>query len=576
MPTYFWKWCRLCGTQENTNELNAETKEDSKLNEIIKRYFNLTPVQHLAVCDNCNEFLSKLDGFGQQVQIVDEMFKELYASDFGFKSDDVTLTEIRKKYGLDSVKYLSDTKNEENVLIKNENSTDEIELENNSNNRKRRSQRNHSKPSNHIQSPSEVFVAPENNHNVNYIIVHHDKFNTSEEKSLDIEEEIERIIDQTPDSDDEINSFELVETTDDNNIEEKPKIEKISSKFECEVCNKSYSRRQTLEEHLRLKHGSEKDLKFQCDKCQRKFISEKKLKQHSISHLPANEKMVHPCKYCDKKFTKSVNVIAHIKAVHIGLRPFICESCGKSFQSKGALKDHQITHSDEKPWACSQCPKRFKNQARLKTHEDIHNTTSYICPHCGLALNTKRTLKMHLVVHSTEKKYKCNYCGSEYKRAKALKNHLILHTGLKPYACPFCNKTFANGSNCRSHKKKAHPVELAALEASGVKSSVAIPRLEMLQPKIQSNFNQQSDSINMQEISEHTIALPQIMTQAHDQCSIPFSSAGPGSIQMVEMQSQQQQTQIMTQIPTTYHVPVTMLSIIEQPHESIDVKIDSV
>lgn len=162
-------------------------------------------------------------------------------------------------------------------------------------------------------------------------------------------------------------------------------------------------------------------------------------------------------KSINHRFTKSVNVVAHIKAVHIGLRPFICESCGRSFQSKGALKDHQITHSDERPWACSQCPKRFKNQARLKTHEDIHNTTSYICPHCGLALNTKRTLKMHLVVHSNEKKYKCNYCGSEYKRSKALKNHLILHTGLRPYSCPFCNKTFANGSNCRSHKKKAHP-----------------------------------------------------------------------------------------------------------------------
>jgi hypothetical protein len=42
-------------------------------------------------------------------------------------------------------------------------------------------------------------------------------------------------------------------------------------------------------------------------------------------------------------------------------------------------------------------PKKFKNLPRLKTHEDIHNNTQYICNICGISLNTKRTLKMHMV-----------------------------------------------------------------------------------------------------------------------------------------------------------------------------------
>lgn len=210
----------------------------------------------------------------------------------------------------------------------------------------------------------------------------------------------------------------------------------------------------------------------------------KKAKQNEAEHLPSDQKMAHPCNYCDKKFSKLVNVQAHIKAVHIGERPYICEECGKAFGTKGALKEHQVTHSDEKPFQCSHCPKKFKNLPRLKTHEDIHTDTLYVCPHCGLQLNTKRTLKMHMVVHSDQKKFKCQYCGNEYKRSKALKNHLILHTGLRPYQCPFCEKTFANGSNCRSHKKKAHPKELAALEASGGQTRATnIPKLNQLQPK---------------------------------------------------------------------------------------------
>ena len=30
--------------------------------------------------------------------------------------------------------------------------------------------------------------------------------------------------------------------------------------------------------------------------------------------------------------------------------------------------------------------------------------------------------------------------------------------------CNFCDRSFASGTNCRSHKRKCHPLELAELE----------------------------------------------------------------------------------------------------------------
>jgi len=55
-------------------------------------------------------------------------------------------------------------------------------------------------------------------------------------------------------------------------------------------------------------------------------------------------------------------------------------------------------------------------------------------------------------------RFKCNF--------RIFQNHHNLHTGRRPYTCTFCPRTFANGSNCRSHKRRMHPEELRLYEAS--------------------------------------------------------------------------------------------------------------
>uniref|UniRef100_A0A1Q3F183 Putative c2h2-type zn-finger protein n=1 Tax=Culex tarsalis TaxID=7177 RepID=A0A1Q3F183_CULTA len=531
-----WRsWCRLCANECAVYKLESL----DELNEITMRHFHFS-LQELAdvcncICEECYNFVNKLERFKERCLQTSKMLLEFCASSASDDAEllDSDIQDLRFRFLSDSILAAVEEADSQdvkgftvtNVMEGEEEGVNErgpevevsseqeeggvdtgdltepemvqLKIEKVSNRKKRKSSDRlvsnldeSVKDSDSVLTRLTVDEFGEFKVNDTLMSTEPEEFDAYDNENL-VEE---KLWDLGSDPDEEDLEEEDEEEEEDEQDESKPTVVKPRStvrsklgqqpRVRCEECDKPFASRSMYVLHLQAKHPDSPELRFQCAMCPKRFSSEKKAKQHEAVHLPSDQKMVHPCNFCDKKFSKLVNVQAHIKAVHIGERPYICEECGKAFGTKGALKEHQVTHSDEKPFQCSHCPKKFKNLPRLKTHEDIHNDTLYVCPHCGLQLNTKRTLKMHMVVHSDQKKFKCQYCGNEYKRSKALKNHLILHTGLRPYQCPFCEKTFANGSNCRSHKKKAHPKELAALEASGGQTRATnIPKLNQLQPK---------------------------------------------------------------------------------------------
>ena len=115
------------------------------------------------------------------------------------------------------------------------------------------------------------------------------------------------------------------------------------------------------------------------------------------------------CQYCQKLFSKKSNMKSHISIVHDGVKNFTCNECGSAFARNFDYKRHLISvHSAIDPetanielpgysssktryprirrdYKCDQCDKTYTRPTRLKTHiAQAHmGEKMYCCQHCG-------------------------------------------------------------------------------------------------------------------------------------------------------------------------------------------------
>ncbi|XP_060644672.1 zinc finger protein weckle [Drosophila nasuta] len=477
-----WRlWCRLCAKNDAEGNINVFLKSeqtapgDMALATAIGKYFwvNITRNEELPemICSECLSLVTSLVNFSERITRVQKLYCILQST----AKESINLLELRAKFGL-----LEDQEQEEQT----ETLTEVHYVE--------------EKPK--LNELEEATLELENpltpcRGNVDKLELNDRELEQEEEGRDAAEDAVE---DEEPAEEYEeastellLNLYEAFSNADSDesssSVKQQPgKLKDAPKTHQCSECTRSYALPQTLQRHIRQEHAkSERETKLlPCEQCDKMFRSHYQLQRHMQQHLPMPKRKLYPCPSCGKKFTTNASAQSHAQYMHQEERPrpVICEQCGIAVHSLNALKEHLLSHTDYAPYECEVCKKCFKSVSRLKHHKETHDPHKYICPECGMQLNSRPTLNRHRLVHTDQMQHKCDYCGREFKRAKALKNHLILHTGLKPYSCDFCDRTFANGSNCRTHKKKAHPEELAAQEAAGGGKSYNrnIPKLEAL------------------------------------------------------------------------------------------------
>ncbi|KFB45304.1 hypothetical protein ZHAS_00013250 [Anopheles sinensis] len=234
----------------------------------------------------------------------------------------------------------------------------------------------------------------------------------------------------------------------------------------CTVCNEEFVRNASFSQHLERAHPTIAVILHCCDVCPQKFTSLAIARKHRLSHKKSQSPLKHSeandCSVCLMSFKFHQELLQHMEKAHaeVNIMLYRCSKCDRKFTTEAKLQKHDYnTHQGRQPkFFCSFCGRVFNKRIGLQDHENIHKgLNEYRCFECNRHFSYKSSYDRHMqVVHNDAKRFTCEYCHKSFKRKPTLKVHIRLHTGEKPYQCEFCKRRFVDPSSFHKHKQKEH------------------------------------------------------------------------------------------------------------------------
>ncbi|KAJ8881584.1 hypothetical protein PR048_018068 [Dryococelus australis] len=184
----------------------------------------------------------------------------------------------------------------------------------------------------------------------------------------------------------------------------------------------------------------------------------------------------HVCNICNKVFSQKSLLVNHVKVIHMGMKAYKCTTCGKMFTSKPHLVRHMKTHKESQfALTCKICCKKFLDVKTYNKHKGVH--TRYRCYTCGIcseSFNGINSWRAHQVTHlpdighapmmniakqeiqTSTGKYTCRLCFKMYRSRAELYEHKKMHIKLKIYSCTECKNSYNSLSTLMKHKRREH------------------------------------------------------------------------------------------------------------------------
>ncbi|XP_029448417.1 zinc finger protein 2-like [Rhinatrema bivittatum] len=183
------------------------------------------------------------------------------------------------------------------------------------------------------------------------------------------------------------------------------------------------------------------------EKCENQCTPEKKQK-HSLGASVKPRRQSSLCDICGMILCDPAILKLH-HGSYIEERPSSCSNYGESFIKKREPHEQAATHSIKMLFTCSECGDSFDSQGALVQHEKIHSRDrqfSYI--DCG------RSLIMYQAKSPSRRRpFSCFECDRRFWQEEDLITHYINHTNKKLFPCKQCGKSFSWKRHLTEHER---------------------------------------------------------------------------------------------------------------------------
>ncbi|XP_030033846.2 gastrula zinc finger protein XlCGF26.1 isoform X9 [Manduca sexta] len=268
----------------------------------------------------------------------------------------------------------------------------------------------------------------------------------------------------------------------------------------CRICAEPFDTLEEIAAHLKTKHNKPIDLNVEigmqpfklrkdrmvCAICNFKSLGLRQLSRHTQSHF-----LRYTCESCGKSYATNTALKNHMRFSHIGDER-ICRKCKTTFNSLEAKRKHiqesrrcwshlcmvcgdrfmtwnlkqahlvEVHGTQKKDHICPECGEVFLCRKKYRVHFKIaHTDDNFMCSCCGLKFDTRRNLEEHRVSHTKEKLFPCTVCPKSFSRKKNLVQHMWIHSEYKRFECKSCNKQFNQRVSWKAHMRSYHPDSVA-------------------------------------------------------------------------------------------------------------------